>query len=228
MSVDMDKNVSATTSVMSAAYAVPRVNLLPDEILAERRLRRTQASLGAVVLAVVGAVAGGFVLASVSAAAAEDDLAVQQARTQVLTAEQAEYAEVPLVMGQVEAAQNARATAMSTDVLWHQYLSHLSASYPKGVWVREMTAAITPADPAAVASGLTTPAIGSLVVNGSSPLHTGVSDWMDVVEATPGLTNPMYTEATRTAIDGTVVVEWTSEVDLTPDALSNRYEIKAQ
>lgn len=227
MSVDMDKSSTATPSVMAAAYAVPRVNLLPDEILAERGLKRTQAALGAVVLAVVGAIAGGFVLAAASASSAEDDLAVQQARTDVLNAEQAQYAEVPQVMGQVQAAQQARATAMATDVLWYQYLSHLSASYPKDVWVRDLTASVTPSDPAAVAAGLAQPGLGTLTVNGSSPVHTGVADFLDVGEATPGLADPRYTEATRVAIDGTVVVEWSSEFDLTPDALSNRYEIEA-
>lgn len=227
MSVDMDKSSTATASVMAAVYAVPRVNLLPDEILAERRLRRTQATLGAVLLVVAGTVAGGFVLASASAAAAEDDLAVEQARTQVLTAEQAEYAEVPQVMGQVEAAQSARSTAMASDVLWYQYLTHLSASYPKDVWVRDLTATITPVDATAAATGVPAAGIGTLVVSGTSPVHTGVADWMDVVDATPGLTNPMYTEANRTDVDGTVVVDWTSEADVTPDALSNRYENKA-
>ena len=227
MSVDMQKTQTFPATGPLAGYPVARVNLLPTEILAERRLRRTQLGLGAVVLGVVGAVAAGFVLAASSAATAEDELAAEQARTKVLTDEQSEYAEVPLVLGQVEAAQAARATAMTTDVLWYEYLSHLSASYPQDVWMRDLTATVATPDASAVAAGVATPGFGTLVVNGTSKVHTGVADWMDVVEATPGLANPMYTEATRTDVDGTVVVDWTSEADLTPDALSNRYEIKA-
>jgi len=227
MSVDMQKNQTFQSAGPIAGYLLPRVNLLPPEILAERRLRRTQLGLGAVVLGVVGAVAAGFVVSAASAATAEDELAAEAARTRVLTNEQAEYAEVPQVLGQVEAAQNARATAMTTDVLWYEYLTHLSASYPKDVWMRDLTATIAPADAAAVATGTTSPGIGTLLVNGTSTVHTGVADWMDVVEGTTGLVNPMYTEATRTDVDGTIVVDWTSQADVTPDALSNRYEIKA-
>ncbi len=145
MSVDMQKTQTFPATGPLAGYPVARVNLLPTEILAERRLRRTQLGLGAVVLGVVGAVAAGFVLAASSAATAEDELAAEQARTKVLTDEQAEYAEVPLVLGQVEAAQAARATAMATDVLWYEYLSHLSASYPQDVWMRDLTATVATA-----------------------------------------------------------------------------------
>jgi Tfp pilus assembly protein PilN len=224
MSVDMDKNVSATTSAMSAAYAVPRVNLLPDEIVAERRLRRTQLALGGVVLGTVGAVAVGFVVAAASAAAAQDDLDVATATTTRLTAEQAEYAEVPLVVGQVQAAQEARATAMGADVLWYEYLGHLSASYPKDVWLRDLT--VTANAPGQVAG---TPAdqVAKIDFNGTGTQHTGTADWLDVLEATPGLADPMYSESARTDIDGTVVVDFTTSVSVTRDALSLRYEIKA-
>jgi Tfp pilus assembly protein PilN len=224
MSVDMDKNATLTSSVMSAVYAVPRVNLLPDEIVAERQLRRTQMGLGAVVLATVGAVAAGFVVAAASAAAAQDDLDVATANTSRLTAEQAEYAEVPQVLGQVQAAQEARATAMGADVLWYDYLGHLSASYPKDVWLRDLT--VTANAPGQVA-GAPADQIAKIDFNGTGAQHTGTADWLDVLGATPGLANPMYSESTRTDIDGTVVVDFTTSVSVTRDALSHRYEIKA-
>jgi Tfp pilus assembly protein PilN len=231
MSVDMDKNSSATTSVMSAVYAVPRVNLLPSEILSERKLRRTQATLGAVVLAVVGAVAGGFVLAAASAATAQDDLAVEQARTQSLLTEQGEYSEVPQVLGQLDATRTAQADAMETDVLWYDYLDRLAASYPKNVWLRDMNITVSPVvaatDPSAAGALPVSDAIGTISFNGTGLVHDDVAAWLDALDTIEGFQNATYSTSARTELDGRVVVDFTSTVEVGREALSLRFEPEA-
>lgn len=229
MSVDMDKGSTATVSVMAAVYAVPRVNLLPDEILAERKLKRTQAALGALVLAVTGVVATGFLLASAAVTTAEQDLEAERTRTQALTAQEAEYAEVPLVMGQVEAAVQAQGQAMAQDVLWFEYLNRLSASYPKDVWLRDMAVvmAAPTTDPAASAGEGRSGAVASITFNGTGLVHSDVAAWLDALDTIKGFQNATYSTAERTEVDGRVVVDFTSTVEVSVDALSLRFEPKA-
>lgn len=234
MSVDMDKSSTSAASVMSAVYAVPRVNLLPDEILVERRLRRTQVTLGAVVLAVVGAVAGGFVVAAGSAAQAQDDLAVEQARTQTLLTEQAEYAEVPEVLGALEATRAAQAEAMEYDVVWAEYLDRLAASYPKNVWLRDMNITVAPGstdpaatDPALAGAASASDTIGTITFNGTGLVHDDVAAWLDALDTIEGFHGATYSTSARTELDGSVVVDFTSTVEVGRDALSLRFEPEA-
>lgn len=224
MSVSMEK--SSGTKSLAGVYAPPRVNLLPPEILAERRLRRTQAGLAAVVLATTGAVVVGFVVATASAGAAQSDLDTANATTTTLLAEQTKYAEVPQVLAQVDAAQAARATAMQTDVLWYDYLSHMAASYPKDIWLDDVT--MTASAPAAAAvvdpTGLTHPGVATITINGTARRHSDVADWLDVLTATPGFDDATYSVAVREDIDTTALVAFTSTVTVTEDALSHRFE----
>lgn len=233
MAIDVQKS-SAQDAAVHTVYAIPRVNLLPPEILAERSLRRTKVALGAVVLAVLGGVAGGFVLAAASADSAQEGLAAEQARTTTLSAEQAKYAEVPAVISQVEAAKAVQATAMSSDVLWAPYLNHIAASYPQDVWLRDLNvsvaapgASVTSGVPATGAAATPSDTIGMITFNGTGRAHEGTAAWLDVMSATPGFANPLYSASTRNEVEKQVVVDFTTTVDITSDALSHRYEIKA-
>lgn len=234
MSLDMTKTeeTAPSASSFSVAYAVPRVNLLPDEILAERRLRRTQMVLGAVTLAVVGALAGGYVVSAAAVQTAETALADEQARTDDLNAQAAEFADVPLVLGQVQQAQDARSAAMAQDVLWFSELNQLANSYPANVWLRDMTVTLTTTtgtvtaapDPAAA----TTPTgLGTLMFNGTGLAHSDASAFLDVLESTPGYSYPYLTVSERVELDGSVVVDFTATVNVTDAVLSHRFEPKA-
>lgn len=232
MTVNLEKTAGTVElgSAFGVGYTVPRVNLLPPEIAEERRLRRTQGVLALAFVGVLGAVAGGYLLAAASAAQAEDELAAEQATTTVLQAEQAEYAEVPRVLAQVESAQNARSTAMASDVLWYRYLNDLALTYPENVWLKDMnaTVAASPAALPAVAGATTTqPGIGTLTFTGNSLQHSDVAAWLDVLAGTEGFQDATFTNSTRTQIDETDVVEFTSQVNLGADALSHRYDREA-
>ncbi len=231
MSVSVDKAEAPTAAELPwTPYAVPRVNLLPPEIEAERAFKKTQYALGGVTLGVVALLAGGFAVAAVSANQAEDELVVEQQRTQALRTEETKYAEVPRVLAEVENAQNARATAMSTDVLWYDYLHQVAATYPQDLWLKDMTATVAPpqlvaAEPSTTA--LSTPGIGTVIFNGSARNHADVATWLDVLGATAGFADPYYTSSALTEVDGQILVDFSSQVVVTNDALSKRYDRKA-
>ena len=231
MSVNVQKGSTAPAPIdfFAGTYSVPRVNLMPPEIEAERGFKKVQVGLAALTIAVAGLVVGGFVWSAAIASDEQAKLDAEAQRTQVLTAEQAEYAEVPLVMGQVESAQSAQATAMATDVLWYEYLERLSASYPKNVFLKDMSIAVTPpvTDPSAVAVTGQSSAIGLITFNGTGLVHDDVAAWLDALDTIEGFQNPTYSVATRTDLDGTTVVDFTSTVEVGPEALSLRFEPKA-
>ncbi len=219
-------------SAFGVGYTVPRVNLLPPEIAQERQLRRTQAILGLVVVGVLGAVGAGYLLASAGADSAADGLATEQKRTVTLNAEASKYAEVPRTLAQVESAQNARSTAMASDVLWSPYLDDLALTYPKDVWITDLTATVGAPAGAAAASGLpadplTRSGIGTITVLGTGKVHSDVSAWLDVLAGTEGFADPSLSQSERNQIDGTVIVDFTTQAVVTSDALSNRYEREA-
>lgn len=230
MALDMNKTQAfAATDAGRAPYSVPRVNLLPGEIFAERRLKRAQLALGAATLAVVGALVGGYLWSAASVTAAEEELAAEQQRANTLRNEETKYAAVPKVLAEVEAAQTARSQAMVTDVLWADQLNTLAGSYPKTTWLRDLTVALgMPATAAPGASVAVTPTgIGTLTFNGTGLTHSDASAFLDVLESTPGYSYPYLTVSERKDVEGTIVVDFTATVNLTTDVLSLRYDPKA-
>ena len=229
MSIQTDPDTELQHGVVS--YTLPRVNLLPPEIHEARKLRRTQLALGGCVAAVVAALGVGYVLAVSSAETAKEELAAEQARTSVLQAEQAKYAEVPRVLAQVDRAKAAQEKAMATDVLWYRYLNDLAASYPQEVWIDTLTATVAGStDSAAPTQGnnpLATPGIGTVTFTGKALTHSDVASWLDVLDSTEGFADSAYSSSARTNIAGQDVVEFTSDVVVTGDALSHRFDRKA-
>jgi type II secretory pathway pseudopilin PulG len=108
----------------------PRVNLLPPEVALRKKARSARRGLVALVIIVLLAVAGGYGVATVRALAAEAELAVSQARTAELLAEQLQYGEVTTVSGNVQAVKDARTVAVSTEVLWNEYYTKIRDLIP--------------------------------------------------------------------------------------------------
>lgn len=208
------------------AYRVPRVDLLPPEILVRRRFVRTQRRSAVALVAVLAVITAGYAVQVRAAGEAADELAVAQARTASLQAEQVQFARAPQVYAQVEAAQAALRTAMSDDVRWYSYLADLTVTAPDGVWLTSITASVEPAavvaDPLA-ATGAAAP-VGTLSIAGTVTEETQVADWLEVVDATPGLSGAATSGITRTAVGPRPVFAFESSASITADALSGRYE----
>lgn len=221
---------------LEQTYVVPRVNLLPPEILQTRKFRRTQKVLGASVVGVAVAVGGLYVLANNSANAAAEELAVAQAETSRLKTEEAKYAEVPRIIAEVDAAKDARGQALATNVAWYRYLNDLALTYPDEVWLENFTATVAAAGgttgaapvPVAGSNPLATPGIGTVTFTGKALEHSDVASWLDVLAGTEGFADAYFTNSTREQIDGTDVVNFTSQVVVTGDALWDRYESEAR
>ncbi|HWG95096.1 MAG TPA: PilN domain-containing protein [Mycobacteriales bacterium] len=199
---------------------LPRVNLLPPEIAEQRRFRRIQYGLGGGVLAAVGLVAVGFVLATGSVNAANEELTTANAENARLQAETAKYADVTAVYAQAAAAQAMLTEAMGQEVRYSGFLSSLSLSIPDNVWVTSLSFSQSEVPPAV---GATDPGVGTLTVAGKGFSHEDVALWLESLAGQETYVNPYFSSSTETLIGKREAVDFSSTATLTQKALSERY-----
>lgn len=203
----------------------PQVNLLPPEVRSSRALGRIKVRLGIALLAVVLLVGLAFVWAAFAEHAAAQDLADKQAESARLVAEQAQYAEVPLVKGQIDATTTARQNVTSTEVLWPDYIAALQSVTPSGVRISDVTTIMpNPLLPPTTSSNpLDAPSIGSVAFTARSATLPDIAAWMDALDAISGFADPTYTTAQLGEDDGTVSYTISVIVQVDSTAYAERY-----
>lgn len=213
-----------TTSTQVGLAGLPRVNLLPPEIAERRRFRRTQYGLGSAVLVAIGAVLGLLYLASASQHQAQSRLDAATAEHTRVQKEVTSYANVKDVYGQVSARETMLTTAMGGEVQWSRYLNDLSLSVPDNVWVTNLDAK-GPAvgAPQAPATAGTAAGIGTITAAGTAFAHDDVANWLESLAKEKGYANPYFSNSAEAAIGSKKVVNFSSTVTVTPDALSGRF-----
>jgi Tfp pilus assembly protein PilN len=208
----------------------PQVNLLPAEVTRGRRLASLKKLLALVLLVVVLLGMLGYAGSLWLAGQAADELATVQSETAVLQAEKEKYAEVPQTLSAIDAAEAARQQAMSTEILWPEYLEAMRAVTPPGVSYD--TIAVNAGNPSQPYTGgtdaLVTGTIGQITFTARSLTLPDTATWIDAIETVPGLTNPWFSSATLSEEEGVVYYQVTATVDLLPSALSGRFEPEAE
>jgi Tfp pilus assembly protein PilN len=204
---------------------VPRVNLLPVEIMEGRQFRRTKVLLGAGVLSTLLIAGAGMLWAQQDVADANDQLSVAQAKVTALNAQKARYAEVPKVLAELDAARTARTLAMGSDVLWYRYLNDLDGARPTGVVLSAFTLTLVKTD--AVASPPSDPlsshGVGTLAVSGSAATYQQVASWLEALDKISGLSSSFLSNVTKVS---DLRVTFGSGAVINSDAFSHRYDKK--
>ena len=223
--------MSTATLTRSSA---PRVNLLPPEIGQARTLRRLQFGLGAGVLTAVGAIVVLYVLALGDVSSATNSLDATRAQGTAIQTESAKYADVPAAIAKVDAAAAQRSQAMNQEIRWSYVLNDMSLRIPSKVWLTNVTA--TESVDGAVATA-TTPGgypeagVGTVLFTGLAYGHNDVARWLEVLSGEKGFSQAYFANSTEDSTkinpSGGKVVNFTSQVTVTADALSHRYEPKA-
>jgi Tfp pilus assembly protein PilN len=225
---------SATETTTTTLVALPRVNLLPPEIGAARRLRKLQVGLGAGVGASV-LVVGALVLAAAGQVSdAQDGLDTAKARGTALQAETNKYADVPAVYAAVDAKEAQLNLAMGKEIRWSYFLNDLSLVTPGKVWLETLTvvenvepAPVTAAAPAPGAAPVNPAGIGTVTVTGRGFQHNDVAAWLRALAGQKGLSNPYFTLSEQENYGPGEPVRFESQAVLTDEALSHRYTDKA-
>jgi hypothetical protein len=219
----------ATVSRTRVEWAtVPRVNLLPAEIIAGRAFRRTQKMMAGVVGVVVVLGGLGTVWAHNQVGAAQAELEAVQARTAELQAQQRKYAEVPRVLAQVDGAKAAREQAMGRDVLWYRFLDELAADSPSGVLLGTLEVAMSDSSGALAPDALTPAGLGRVAVTGQARKYTDVASWLSSVVTVTGMElSRLQTAELSDSAKSDSGIDFTADVRIADAALSHRYDRKA-
>jgi Tfp pilus assembly protein PilN len=221
-----------TTLTASRVAEFPRVNLLPPEIDQASRLRRLQILLGLALLGLLVIVALVFFWAGGQVTAANDELTAAEAQGASLEAQVADFAEVPKVIAEVGAAQDALVTAMTPEVRFSFYLNDLSLTIPRSTRLVDLTATNTAAaaqlDPSLppTATQLGEPTMGNIAFTGASSSFDGVAAWMQSLARQEGYVSPTLQTVAKADADLTVGTVYTvsSSTSLSIEAASGRFE----
>lgn len=214
---------STQAPVGTGAVLLPRVNLLPPEILEAARFRRVQRGLGAAVL--VAVVAVGVLYAGAAATVSDEQTRLDAATSeqQALSREAATYREVTALNNRTAAAEAMLVQAMGPEVRYSRFLNDLAVTVPEHVWVTSATFT-QPAAPAGAAAGAAAAgSIGTVSIAGVAYDHDDVAVWLETLAAQKGYAEPSLQNATEAYIGTRKVVNWATSVVLTADALSGRY-----
>lgn len=209
--------------VVGSGHApLPRVDLLPPEIAELRRFRRVQTGLGGGVLAAVLVVALLYLGAMGAVGTSQEQVDQASAQQQGLQAQTTQYRDVTATYARAADAQALLVAAMGEEVRYSRLLNDLSLSLPEGVWLK--SAAFTQAVPdAATTAAGTAPGIGTLTVTGVAFQYDDVALWLESLASQAGYVDPLLQTSTAVLLGPKVVVDWSTTVTLSPDALSGRY-----
>ncbi|MFN8167187.1 MAG: PilN domain-containing protein [Candidatus Nanopelagicales bacterium] len=223
--------------------AFPRVNLIPDEIAQEARVRQAKLVLAGAVAASIVAAAGLYVMAAGEVSAAQTDLDAQTARSAALAAEVTRYADVPKVKADLASAQQQQALALGGEVRWSFVLNNLALTIPQGTSLTSLKGSINGTQPTeGAATGPTTggvvsvlgqPGIGSITFEGEAYDNAKVASFLEAITRNNGALDPFATQATKdggsnedSGSSGRSIVRFTASTTLGAKALSHRYDVK--
>ena len=210
--------MSTRTLDVLATGTLPSVNLLPPEIEEQRRFKRLQMLMGAAVVGAIAVVAGGYTLVHGGVADAQSQLDAANARHVQLQRQLTTYSNVKAINADVAAHEAMLTSAMGGEVQWSHYLNDLSLIMPDTVWLTQVSGQTGGAS--ATAAGAS---IGSVKFTGVAMSHDDVATWLEHLAEESGFANPYFSNSTESKIGDTSVVDFSSSVDLTPDAHSGRY-----
>lgn len=224
---------------------VPRVNLLPEEILAARGFRKVQFRLALAVVTTILLASGAVLWAQGQVSDARAGLEATTARSVVLQQEETRCAEVPRLTAAVASAKALREQALSQDMLWYRLMSDVALATPSNVWLTTMEVNLNtttgspagsagsagPAGSAGAAAGLDPllPAgIGKMTVTGTAANYPDVAAWLDSIAQVHGLDGSTLRTVTRENAAGKGgQLTFTTEIVIVSTALSHRYDQKA-
>ena len=204
--------------------ALPQVNLLPPEIRAGRQLTSIKSWLGIALLVTLLVASGLVVMTEMNLRSAEDALAETEDQNAALVAQQAQYAEVPAVLSQLENITNVRLLGMAPEVIWRPYIQALAATAPAGVSLDTVSVTMVSGEVVSTTGTIPTDRVIAVITfQAKSATLPDTAAWMDGLAVVNGLSDPWFTtavlgsqnEVTHYAVNGTI--------NVTYDALALRF-----
>jgi hypothetical protein len=193
----------------------PHVDLLPTEVLVDRRQRAVvrRVWLGVVLLTV--AAVGVVLLATASAVQQEAHLADVRRETDSLLLQQQQYRDVRTVETQSRLLRAAQAVGGATEIDWQPTLQGVQDSLPDGVAITGVQIdSATPLEPYTQATGpLQGQRVATLTIDAASPTLPSVPSWLDAVKGLPGYVDANANAVTLDTSTGVYTVDMTIHLD---------------
>ncbi|ROP72398.1 hypothetical protein [Curtobacterium sp. PhB115] len=206
----------------------PSADLLPTEVLADRRSRRVVRRMWAGVALVAVVVGIGTGAATLLAGQAHDDLTDAQNQTLSLLQQQATYKDVRDTEAGTALREAAQSVGGSTEIAWQPYLGSLKSSLPSGVQITGVS--IDSASPLEAYAQADTPLQGervaTLTIDAESPTLPSVPEWLDAVKGLTGFVDATANSVTLDETTGTYTVNMTIHVD--DAAYDGKYQDKGE
>ncbi|WP_432522469.1 hypothetical protein [Kineococcus sp. SYSU DK006] len=218
-----------TLDALTTRTSVVRVDLLPREVAAARGSRLLRIGLGAGLAAVAGVACAATLVTAGHVSTAKEALAAEQQRTLQLQQAQRAYADVPVVLGQLEDAKDVQRQVTAGDVPTYLLLDQLAGRAPLDLALTAVDLKVTPGAATGAATGaaeevvgadpLAVAGIGTVSVTGQTRSQAQVAAFMDAVDTIGGMTGTRLSSSTLDPATG--LITFTTTTTLTDDALSS-------
>lgn len=214
-SADVVAPVRAAGKNALVVGGVPRADLLPAEVLVDRRQRATvrRAWFGVVVVGAV--VALGVGVSTMDSMSSSRELRNAQDEGTTLLQQQGQYAAVRDVESRTALAEAAQKVGGSTEIDWSSYLTNVQRSLPAGVSIVGVT--VDSASPLTTYDQPTTPLQGArvatLTFEADSPTLPSIPDWLDRVHDLDGFVDANANSVTLDTGSGHYTVNMTVHID---------------
>jgi Tfp pilus assembly protein PilN len=188
----------ATTTQRSTRILSISADLLPEEIVAARRARRTRGLVFVVVAIVAVLCASWFVLALHGKREAQQELDAAKSTVADLQRDQKEFDETLKVQADTKQLNDQLRAVMAEDLDWAALLATLrNAGAPSHITVEGVNGRLNTAEDteskASVLPGSATDTVGTLVVTGAGPDKKAVAAYVDALGKQSVVTNPYLT-----------------------------------
>lgn len=213
---------------------LPQVNLLPPEEFVKRSRRLSVKISGAVASIGILAVVAAGVFTEIQVSNAQSALDTETQRGLALQREKAKYAEVPVVLEQINRAVLADALAKSADINWKAYSDALVATLPDGITLESVTVYHTNVIEDATESKdsivLENPdRVGNITLVGRSAGFPNTEEWLASFAQIPGLVEPrLVVNELSSPSPGQESYEVTLTVEITSDAYTNHSQVNGE
>jgi Tfp pilus assembly protein PilN len=161
---------------------MPKINLLPQERNEAAARRRSVAMALFVALVYLSALALVFVMLKGRETAAEEDLAAQLQRNELLRAEVASLEPYAELRREYEDGVDLIREALSGDVAWGRVLGDFGRMIPQGVWLENLTIQAEAPDEESLEGAGPMP-YGSLSMSGQGFGYADVATWLVTLDS---------------------------------------------
>jgi hypothetical protein len=200
--------------------AVPRVHLLPAEVIAQRKAKGLRQRLLTILVGVVVLVGVAVGVASLGLASATSEETLEQTHSAALLAQAATFSSVTDIQNQLDDINRLQPAVTSNEILWSDFVASVATTLPSGTSITAFSAALEPIVATPETDPLKGKHVATLNITALGP-QSSVSDWLARLLSVPGVVDATPGDVALSATPGLYIVK--VELLISTDVLANRF-----